>query len=205
MTQADLEPEEKRDGFYFFGNQLVLDLLNTRPVVDGETIELLTDPERMVAWFEAAGELSGRDARRLRRSQEGELKSVLEQVRTLREQLRTDVFALEDGRLPRPGTIAELNRLMEAHPARHTLVSEEGHLTLKRQPLVSARELPARLAESAAELFTADDPRRVRKCDGCAAHFRDISKKGNRRWCSMRLCGNRAKAAAFYRRMHAED
>jgi predicted RNA-binding Zn ribbon-like protein len=28
-------------------------------------------------------------------------------------------------------------------------------------------------------------------------HFQDTSKKGTRRWCSMRLCGNRHKVAAY--------
>jgi predicted RNA-binding Zn ribbon-like protein len=41
------------------------------------------------------------------------------------------------------------------------------------------------------------DRNRVRKCDQCVLHFHDISKKGTRRWCSMQLCGNRLKVAAY--------
>jgi len=32
-----------RDGFLFVGNQLSLDFLNTRPVIDGKPVELLPD------------------------------------------------------------------------------------------------------------------------------------------------------------------
>jgi predicted RNA-binding Zn ribbon-like protein len=41
---------------------------------------------------------------------------------------------------------------------------------------------------------------RVRKCEGCPVHFLDVSKKGSRRWCSMGLCGNKVKVAAYQQR-----
>ncbi len=43
---------------------------------------------------------------------------------------------------------------------------------------------------------------RVRECDGrnCGWLFRDTSKAGRRRWCSMEICGNRAKAARHRQR-----
>jgi len=48
-----------------------------------------------------------------------------------------------------------------------------------------------------ATLFAEADRNRVRKCGQCVLHFHDTSKKGIRRWCSMRLCGNRLKVAAY--------
>ena len=62
-----------------------------------------------------------------------------------------------------------------------------------RQP----EDLFAPLAHSAAKLFASVDRNRVRKCDQCVLHFHDTSKKGTRRWCSMQLCGNRLKVAAY--------
>lgn len=46
------------------------------------------------------------------------------------------------------------------------------------------------------------DAARVRNCagPGCVLHFFDISRRGDRRWCSMSGCGNRAKAARHYAR-----
>jgi predicted RNA-binding Zn ribbon-like protein len=58
-------------------------------------------------------------------------------------------------------------------------------------------DLFAPLAYSAATLFATVDRKRVRKCARCVLHFRDTSKKGTRRWCSMQLCGNRLKVAAY--------
>jgi predicted RNA-binding Zn ribbon-like protein len=53
------------------------------------------------------------------------------------------------------------------------------------------------LAYSAAELFANTDRKRVRKCDQCVLPFHDTSKKGTRRYCSMQMCGNRQKVAAY--------
>jgi predicted RNA-binding Zn ribbon-like protein len=58
-------------------------------------------------------------------------------------------------------------------------------------------DLFAPLAHSAATLFAEACRERVRKCAQCVLHFHDTSKKGTRRWCSMRLCGNRLKVAAY--------
>jgi predicted RNA-binding Zn ribbon-like protein len=46
------------------------------------------------------------------------------------------------------------------------------------------------------------DAGRVRHCSGpgCVLHFYDTSRRGDRRWCSMAGCGNRAKAARHYAR-----
>ena len=46
---------------------------------------------------------------------------------------------------------------------------------------------------------------RVRVCPGegpCGWLFLDSSRAGNRRWCDMRTCGNRAKARTHYARIH---
>ena len=65
----------------------------------------------------------------------------------------------------------------------------------------------APLAHSTAALFANVDRSRVRKCDQCVLHFHDTGKKGTRRWCSMQLCGNRLKVAAYAarQRMRAHE
>jgi len=62
---------------------------------------------------------------------------------------------------------------------------------------LSREDLFAPLAYSAATLFATVDHTRVRKCAQCVLYFRDTSKKGTRRWCSMQLYGNRLKVAAY--------
>jgi predicted RNA-binding Zn ribbon-like protein len=58
------------------------------------------------------------------------------------------------------------------------------------------------IVESAATLLTSGDLDRVRECNAedCNWLFLDRSRAGTRRWCSMKSCGNRAKARRHYRR-----
>lgn len=60
------------------------------------------------------------------------------------------------------------------------------------------------LAEDTMMLLTRVVFDRVRKCEGCPVHFLDVSKKGSRRWCSMSLCGNKVKVAAYQQRQREE-
>jgi predicted RNA-binding Zn ribbon-like protein len=61
---------------------------------------------------------------------------------------------------------------------------------------------------SAAELLTHGPLDRIRECPGqgnCGWLFLDLSKNASRRWCDMRVCGNRAKARRHYTRTRAGD
>jgi predicted RNA-binding Zn ribbon-like protein len=61
------------------------------------------------------------------------------------------------------------------------------------------------VARSAVDLMTSADLARVRECDGhdCGWLFLDTSKAGRRRWCSMAICGNRAKSERYRQRSAA--
>jgi predicted RNA-binding Zn ribbon-like protein len=62
--------------------------------------------------------------------------------------------------------------------------------------------LLAAIARSAAEIISEGEATRVRLCanPSCSLIFYDASRTHRRRWCSMSLCGNRHKVAAFARR-----
>jgi predicted RNA-binding Zn ribbon-like protein len=189
-----------KDGFLFVGNHLALDFLNTCPVQNGEPVELLSDFAALLRWYQAADLLNSREAANLQQQwgQSVRARQVLEAVRALRERLRKQILSWEGGCAVRHSTVDELNRLMAEHPMRSRL-KEKGHSPSTelwfelRQP----EDLFAPLAHSAAMLFANVDRNRVRKCDQCVLHFHDTSKKGTRRWCSMQLCGNRLKVAAY--------
>jgi predicted RNA-binding Zn ribbon-like protein len=66
--------------------------------------------------------------------------------------------------------------------------------------------LLAAIARSGAELVASGSRSVVRRCSNpsCQLLFYDDSRTHRRRWCSMALCGNRSKVAAFARRHSAE-
>ena len=189
-----------RDGFLFVGNQLALDLLNTRPIPAREPAELLPDFSALLRWFQATDLLGSAEAANLERQwgDSGRAKRALEAIRELRERLRKEVVTWERGGAIHRSTVDELNRLMAEHPMRTRLQAGGDRSSMEvyflpRQP----EDLFAPLAHSAATLFANLDRTRVRKCAQCVLHFYDTSKKGTRRWCSMQLCGNRRKVAAY--------
>lgn len=189
-----------RNGFLFVGNHLALDFLNTRPVQNGEPMELLPDFNAVLRWFQATELLSARDAANLQQQwgKSARAQHTTEAVRELREKLRGEILSWEHGGAIHHSIVAELNRLMTDHPMLTRLKAKGSASSTElwfepRQP----EDLFAPLAYSAATLFATVDRNRVRKCGQCVLHFYDTSKKGTRRWCSMQLCGNRLKVAAY--------
>ena len=189
-----------KDGFLFVGNQMVLDFLNTRLVQNEEPMELIPDFRALLRWFQAADLLSSREAGSLRKQwgESARARRTVEVMREFRERLRKEVLAWERGSTVHHTAIDELNHLMAEHPMLIKL-KESGSASSTEMwfELRQPEDLFAPLAYGAAMLFVNVDRHRVRKCDQCVLHFHDTSKKGTRRWCSMQLCGNRFKVAAY--------
>jgi predicted RNA-binding Zn ribbon-like protein len=190
-----------KDGFLFVGNQISLDFLNTRPVQNEEALELFPDFDAVLRWFRAAGLLTVRATNKLHHDWSKSDRAVhsLANLIEFRERLRDAVTTWElHGKAPE-SMVAELNQLLNQHPMR-TKLNAGGTSTELWFQAREPEDLFAPLAQSAAELFSSADHSRVRKCGQCVLHFLDTSKKGTRRWCSMQLCGNRLKVAAYAKR-----
>jgi predicted RNA-binding Zn ribbon-like protein len=195
MSKA-MSKSDWKDGFLFVGNQLALDFLNTRPVQNGEPSELLPDFSALLRWLQAAGVLNSRQVGSLQRQWGGsaDAQRITKAMRQLREKLRKEILDWERSGSVQHSALGELNKLMAEHSMRTRLMTN-GKLYLTelwfepREP----EDLFAPVAHSAATLFVTVD----RKCAQCVLHFYDTSKKGTRRWCSMQLCGNRLKVAAY--------
>jgi predicted RNA-binding Zn ribbon-like protein len=190
-----------RDGFLFVGNHLALDFLNTCPVLSGEEpTELLPDFAALLQWFRAAGLLGPREASELRRQwgESDRARRVLDSLHRLREKFRKEILKYEAGGDVQRATVDEINRFMADHPMRTRLIATEDGL--KTESYCDAREpedLLGPVAYSIAALLADLDRKKIRKCSKCVLHFYDASKKGTRRWCSMQMCGNRAKVATY--------
>jgi len=186
--------------FLFLGNDLALNFVNTRPLIGVDQVELLTDFEALLRWFKAAGLLTAREASELNSNwgASGRARHTVQAMRDLREELRSQLLSLEDGRSISSAFAAELNTLMSRYPMLSRIKTVRGIPSVelwfeKTEP----QQLFAPIVHRAAMLFANADLSRVRKCDNCILHFLDTSKKGTRRWCSMQLCGNRFKVAAY--------
>lgn len=206
MTRATPHPSDWKDGFLFLANNLALDFLNTRPVLDGQPKELLPDFRALLRWFRAADLLNDITAARLEKQYVGTRRAqlALGDLRKGREYFRTQILRWEKGRPLHAAALARFNHLLAAHPLPARLAFSGKTLKLSyvfhpHQP----EDLFAPIVQAWATLLARADPNRIRQCDNCALHFLDTSKKGTRRWCSMQLCGNRLKVAAYHARQRA--
>lgn len=196
------------DGFLFIANRPILDLLNTRPVLAGTPTELLADVRALERWLIASGMVTAPGAkaalRRWRHSAEAE--EFLRQLIAFREKLRISVLRMEAGSAPADDFLAEVNARLLQHPLPSLLYRQEA--TVVRQAALELHrpaDLWALIAAATADLLTERDTSRLRKCDSCVVHFFDVSKKGSRRWCSMNICGNKRKVAAYRKRKCRSD
>ena len=177
----------------FYGDHLALDMINT--VVQGE--ETWHSDADVMAWLAAAGQLAPATVA----AAPGRPGELLAAARGLRETIRTAVAARKAGR---PLDLTALNTAL-AHAQRHLVLVEESGDGLALQARYAAgtpQQLLAPLAEAAADLLATADFTLVRKCEdhACTLWFLDRTKSHRRRWCSMALCGNRNKVAAFRQR-----
>ena len=183
-------------GFFFLGERLAVDLLNTVILPDGRVRDLLGSAGDVALWADAAGVLP-RGALRA-----ASLGSEPAGLRALREALRRGLMAWAAG-VPPGGLRLLLNRHLARDPEVTEVTASGRRVVTRRRPAgTPLGRLYGAVARSAAELLTNGDPHRLRKCANptCRLMFYDVSKAGRRRWCSMQTCGARAKARAFYRR-----
>jgi predicted RNA-binding Zn ribbon-like protein len=171
-----------------------LDLLNTIAQIDGNPVDSWISDEDVVRWLIRAGWY---EAGAIAPAQ---MRGLLRVARALREIVRTLVSARKNGGKVDP---EPLNDFLAKAPSHSELVCEEAGLRLaRRRAIKTPEQLLAPVAESAAELLAGDDFTLIRKCEDrtCTMWFYDRTKSHRRRWCSMALCGNRHKVAAFRQR-----
>jgi len=178
---------EDRDGFRFRGGSCVLDLAATlRARLSPAPLELLGTPADLGRWLVSSGMVESMPA---------VTPDDLLVAKVLREAIYT--LAARKGGAKIREARQTLNQIAAGVPAVPQFKSE-GTAVLTG----SASALLVSLAREAVQLFGSDMADLVRKCQApiCALYFVDTSRKGDRRWCSMSACGNKAKAAEFRRR-----
>jgi predicted RNA-binding Zn ribbon-like protein len=204
MAEVSAPPGEQ---FAFNAGRLCLDFANTvRSRPSSDRLDLIGAYEDLLAWARQAtiltpGEAAAlTDAARPGSRVAGE---ALTQARILRESMYA-VFSARAAGLPAPpADLRTLNRAIAKAMAHSGLTAAGARFewgwpdsapTLDRVSWWVAR--------SAAELLTSSDLTFVRECASydCGWLFMDTTKNRSRRWCDMRVCGNRAKSRRHYER-----
>ena len=152
----------------------------------GSPRELLNSPDDLARWLLSAGLAA-------------DLPKTTSKDLAVSRTLREAIFVLAGGHR---GTEAEaarktLNHIAAGAPAVPRLQAD-GTMHLEG----AAGTLLVTLAREAVQLFGSEDAGLVRQCQSptCTLYFVDTSRRGDRRWCSMSACGNKAKVNEFRRR-----
>jgi predicted RNA-binding Zn ribbon-like protein len=192
-----------------------LDFLNSVATPVDEEVDWISDGEGLLAWLEQAELVPAAALEEIRiRSTAAELDDVAARARDLREWFRGFVrkkkgrpLAAKDLR-----EIEALNQLLERDQQHGEIVTNtSGGVTSfelrANRRWQSAASLLMPIAEALARLVCEEDFSYVKACEGprCTLMFADHTRGHARRWCSMAICGNRAKVAAHRKRLREQE
>jgi predicted RNA-binding Zn ribbon-like protein len=173
--------------------QLVQAFANTVDVEDGT--DALDTARKLDAWLREQGLLRGGERVR---AQDHAL--CLRMRAGIREELGAHVGDHADVALLHEATEAlrDLPVVVTTGTGTPGVLCPAPHLTAARKAL-------AALAIAWSEIAVTGEAARLKRCSEhtCAWVFWDTSKNRSRRWCSMRVCGNRAKARRYAARQSA--
>jgi len=209
--QEDSSPGRVSGPAKGIGGSVSADFVNTldwrlRPV----PAELLGSVESLLRWGRSAGILALEEARTLRdrgKAHPAAAGKALARLVGVREAIaETFAAVVREAPIP-PGPLARLDTACrEAGSARALRPDDAGAAWAWRGERPGSDQVAWAVALDAARILTSSDRRRLRQCGDreCGWFFLDTSRNRRRRCCSMKSCGNRNKARAFYRRsLHA--
>jgi predicted RNA-binding Zn ribbon-like protein len=191
--------------FLFVGNARWIDFVNTALSDGPNDHELLPDFEQLLRWGRASGALDEPSARAMSEALPAGRAKAVREAHQLRTELRASAERMARGDSASGSTVALVNSILREHPRALQVQRHAGGWSVRHEELkVGAHVILARVAQDFAEFLGSADPAFVRRCENspCSIFFHDTSRNRARRWCSMRICGNRSKVAR-HRSRHA--
>jgi predicted RNA-binding Zn ribbon-like protein len=192
--------------FELTGGDLSLDFVNTLDSRPGEKQkELLPTFGDVCSWARQASVITERQEKALKRKAAGrpcEAETARRRIVAARECLFGILAAIVEREKIPEDDLERWNRLARRAAGRFELVQREQGLAFRSAVDPSFESPLWPVVHSAVRLLTGPEVSRLRRCasEECDWMFLDRSKRGNRRWCDMTVCGNRAKARRFYAR-----
>ncbi len=199
----------------FIADAPALDFLNSIATPTDTEIDWIENGEGLLGWLEQAQLVPPEALKALRaQAMPGEFDGVAAQARSLRKWFRKFVYDRK-GRPLRADDLKDLsplNRLLERDERFGRIVAGHHHGNGSGLELRSTRRwkspesLLLPIGAVLAEFVCEEDFSNVKACEGptCTLLFADHTRGRARRWCSMALCGNRAKQAAHRQRLKSE-
>ena len=174
-------------------------------VIKSRPANLLESFEDLATWLIKSRTLSKKDAEvAISEWSQDEKTAILTQAKTFRAMLRRMVEQIvNENRVPE-SSVTAINKLLRLCSG-YREVARTGADAFTEVFIASADRKDALLASLgmfASDLLRTADLSLIKKCKNpaCVLYFYDTTKNHARNWCSMQLCGNREKVAAYFRR-----
>ena len=187
----------ENEQFYVVGNNLALDFVNS--------ITSDLTPKSLVDWAVAVDLIDAERAKSLLLKWD---ETNLAEVSEFRTNLREAVMNLSNGGKLKQRELSLINRVLRRSSGYSELLqTPEGFAKRFEIDLSEPKKILVPIAESMADLLCYGNRDYLRNCENppCYLYFYDTTKNHKRRWCSMAVCGNRAKAAKFYQRKKGSE
>ncbi|MDQ3688326.1 MAG: CGNR zinc finger domain-containing protein [Acidobacteriota bacterium] len=191
--------------FYFVGNYLCLDFINTQIIRNDQIVDLLGGFDGLASWSVAAQTFNSAQAKEMLARWGGsrEAANLFEGALEFRASLRDVAERIVSGRAVPQSAVDRINEAQSKHAGHVALARVRGAFVKRfHRSFDEPAHLLVPVAESASDLLSEGDLSLLRRCENpaCILYFYDTTKNHARRWCSMSACGNRTKVAAYYRR-----
>jgi predicted RNA-binding Zn ribbon-like protein len=195
----------------FIADSPGLDFLNSIATPVDTPVDWLDSGDGLLKWLAQAKLVPANALDELKaRAMPGELDNVADQARALREWFRGFVRK-HMGRPLTPKALRELgplNKLLERDEAfsqisRHHQRDDDRFELRAMRRWRSPESLLLPIGEALAKFVCEEDFANIKACEGhsCTLIFADHTRRRARRWCSMAICGNRAKQATHRLRL----
>lgn len=193
----------------FIADSPALDFLNSIATPTDTVIDWIADGAGLLSWLRQANLVPPEILQRLQaEARPGELDAVAAQARALREWFREFVLR-HKGRPLGVRDLQELeplNKLLQRDEAFYQIIASKEAAGELRAQLARRWRSPDSLllpmGETLAQFVSEEHFSDIKACEGdhCTLMFADHTRARARRWCSMGVCGNRAKVAAHRQR-----
>jgi predicted RNA-binding Zn ribbon-like protein len=186
-----------------------LDFLNSVATPIDTPVDWISDGAGLMRWLREAQLVPAAALERIEEEATVDaLDAVTAQARELREWLRSFVVK-HKGRplsLRSAQELEPVNAILRQDQSFSQIVVDKVGMRLEEQRRwASPESLLIPIAEAIAHTISNEDFAHIKTCEGhaCTLVFADHTRARARRWCSMGICGNRAKVSAHRKRQQA--
>lgn len=178
--------------------------LSARPT--GAPVERLTSYEALIEWAREQHLVASAAAERLlaaARKHPHQAAAVLARAKDFREALNGLAAAIDTGKAPNADVLRTIGECLATAYANARLVPHEGTLQWVASTEDDLERIVWEIGRAAGRLVVSPRLARLRACaaSDCGWWFVDDTKNRSRRWCDMRLCGNREKLRRFRKKL----